>query len=518
MGAPNGKTRRITAVASIPAQSHIQIVAGSYERILHGIIAAVPTQVLNPIDVKEAKSTSPGKENTSSEQAGYEADEEKPHPQDDLDITFADSFLFNAHTSAIRCLALSPIPSQADASQKVLLATGSTDERINLYNLSSTPPVLPKKGAVSLPSLSGVKVSQNVLNKELGSLSHHSSSLSALYFPTRAKLISASEDNTIAICRTRDWTVLSTIKAPIPKALGRPSGDTAAPGEVPAGVNDLAVHPSMKLMVTVGKGEKSMRLWNLVTGKKAGVLNFERDMLQQVGEGKYGTGEGRRILWDEAGEEFVVAFERGACVYDMDCKVKSKVCPRPVSKVHQMSYVPGVDGNVLAISTEDGRILFFNTEVHGADAGDGDDNEEPSKRKKTEIPEAQLLAQMGGRAMGISSRIKDFTILSGKSDGEDIPEGAARSLIFVTGSSDGTIRLWSLSTGELDVAREGATKEKTPQVGHLLAQYETGNRITCLKAFVMNERTDAVVEESEVEFGGFGSEGEDDDNESDDSE
>ena len=93
--------------------------------------------------------------------------------------------------------------------------------------------------------------------------------------------------------------------------------DTAAPGEVPAGVNDFAIHPSMKLMVTVGRGEKSMRLWNLVTGKKAGVLSFDRDLLAQVGEGRYGSGEGRRVLWTESGEDFVVGFERGAVVFGM---------------------------------------------------------------------------------------------------------------------------------------------------------------------------------------------------------
>ena len=85
----------------------------------------------------------------------------------------------------------------------------------------------------------------------------------------------------------------------MPKPQGRPSGDTAGPGEVPAGVNDFAIHPSQKLMLSVGRGEKCMRLWNLMTGKKAGVLNFDRELLNQVGEGKYGNGEGRRVLWDE---------------------------------------------------------------------------------------------------------------------------------------------------------------------------------------------------------------------------
>jgi protein MAK11 len=58
-----------------------------------------------------------------------------------------------------------------------------------------------------------------------------------------------------------------------------------------------------------------MRLWNLVTGKKAGVLNFGRDILESVKEGKWSSGEGKRIVWDSRGEEYAVAFERGVVVF-----------------------------------------------------------------------------------------------------------------------------------------------------------------------------------------------------------
>jgi protein MAK11 len=262
----------------------IQIITGSYERVLHGIVATIAPTAL------DSKNT----------------------------VEFTDSFLFNAHTSAIRCLALSlPSPSKDKSqSQKVILATGSTDERINLYHLSLSPPPIFKGPA--MPTLSGNNsITENPQNRELGSLLHHTSTINSLYFPTRTKLLSASEDNTIGITRTRDWTLLSTIKAPVPKAQGRPSGDTAPHGGTPAGVHDFAVHPSMKLMVTVGKGEKCMRLWNLVTGKKAGVLNFGREVLAGVGEGRWGSGEGRRVLWSEGGEEFAVGFERGAVVFGM---------------------------------------------------------------------------------------------------------------------------------------------------------------------------------------------------------
>ena len=266
----------------------IQIIVGSYDRVLHGITATIPEAA------KIHDGSLPG-------------------------VYFADTFLFNAHTSAIRCLAISPLPTLEDTGQsnKLILASGSTDERINLYHISAAAPTIDAKKGVSLPSLGISPVTENPKNKELGSLLHHSSSITALYFPTRSKLLSAAEDNIIAISRTRDWTVLSTIKAPIPKAIGRPSGDTAPFGGTPAGVNDFAVHPSMKLMISVGKGEKCMRLWNLVTGKKVGVLTFEREILQGVGEGRWASGEGRKVEWNSSGNEFVVGFERGAVVFGM---------------------------------------------------------------------------------------------------------------------------------------------------------------------------------------------------------
>ena len=272
---------------SLSARVTIQIVIGTYEKVLHGLTATITGNVLESTDQAQ-------------------------------DVEFADTFLLSPHGAAIRCLAISP-PSSSDTakSQKLILASGSSDQVINLYHISAiTPPRQRLKGP-PMPTSSGNRIAENPKNRELGSLQHHSAGVNALYFPTRSKLLSAADDNTIAVARTRDWTVLSSIKAPIPKAYGRPSGDTAPLGGTPAGVNDFAVHPSMKLMVSVGKGEKCMRLWNLVTGKKAGALNFERDILKGIGEGRWASGEGRRVAWNSLGEEFVVGFERGCVVFGM---------------------------------------------------------------------------------------------------------------------------------------------------------------------------------------------------------
>lgn len=453
-----------SGAASTTQSTTIQVVTGSYERVLHGFAAAIPHAIIT------------GQDDTSTPES------DKPK------VEFSDTFLFNAHTSAIRCLALSPL---SDETSKITLATGSTDERINLYSLSTTPPI-PSKSQLKLPSLHGASITENPKNKELGTLLHHSATITALYFPTRSKLLSSAEDSTIAITRTRDWTALSTIKAPIPKPQGRPSGDTAGPGEVPSGINDFAVHPSMKLMVSVGKGEKCMRLWNLVTGKKAGVLNFGRELLNAIGEGRFGSGEGRRVLWDMEGEEFAVAFEKGVVVFSVDSKPKGKILPTPRTKIHQMYYLPS-ESHTLLMSTEDGRVLLYDTNTTAPDQ---------DSKAKDDIPSCELVAQIGGPGAGISGRIKDFDIL---------PISDTTYLI-VTGSSDGTVRTWSLDLKDLkdnaDIDHAGGFTAK--QVGKLLGTYSTGTRITCLKAFVMTGKPEENVEEATVDKSDAFSNSEDD--------
>jgi protein MAK11 len=441
------------AVGDLPDTTTIQVITGSYEKVLHGFAATIPRSLITgPDDASDA---------------------------DQANLDFTDTFLFNAHSSAIRCLALSPL---SDETSKVTLATGSTDERINLYSISTVPPVI-NKNKPKLPSLHGGSITENPKNKELGSLLHHSSNITALYFPTRSKLLSSAEDSTIAITRTRDWTALSTIKAPIPKPQGRPSGDTAGPGEVPSGINDFAVHPSMKLMVSVGKGEKCMRLWNLVTGKKAGVLNFGRDILSAVGEGRFGSGEGRRVLWDAEGEEFAVGFERGIVVFSIDSKPRAKIVPLPRTKIHQMHYLPSEAGPcTLLVSTEDGRVLIYDTTSTSSSE---------AEKANDDIPSCKLIAQIGGPAAGMTGRVKDFEI---------VPVSQT-SFLIVTGSSDGTVRFWALDAKELsDGGVAGEAKGFTAlQVGKLLGEYSTSTRITCLKAFIMTGTPDEVEEEDTVE-------------------
>ncbi|KAL8700774.1 MAG: hypothetical protein Q9224_000808 [Gallowayella concinna] len=444
----NGTTSIKKARHENPNSITLQIVAGTYDRVLHGITATV---IFKQHDV-----------------AG-----------NDPSMEFADTFLFNAHSSAIRCLALSP-PSKSD---KITLASGSSDQTINLYHISARRVPKSSEGKPLVPSLVGRTIVENPKNRELGSLQHHVASINALKFPTRSKLLSAADDSTIGVARTRDWTVLSSIKVPIPKAHGRPSGDTAPLGGTPSGVNDFAIHPSLKLMVSVSKGEKCMRLWNLVTGKKAGVLNFEKILLQAVGEGRWGRGEGFKVEWNSHGDEFA------------DAKPRGVVITSPPSKIHQIHYVDmDVDesghSKVLAVSTEDGRVVFFST-LNGV-------SNQPSR-----IPTCPAIGQIGGEVEGSGSRVKDFEYLKVTGD----KRGLVAPLI-VTCGSDGAIGVWKLdilarlervqppdhaadASGVVNGKQDNPiVSGSLPQVGRLLGKYETGNRITCLKAFVMADASD----------------------------
>jgi len=165
--------------------------------------------------------------------------------------------------------------------------------------------------------------------------------------------------------------------------------------------------------------------------------------------------------------------------------------------------LPAADGrtsDILAVSTEDGRILFYSTTLTG-EAEKGNNEAEPS------IPNAQPIGQIGGSLDDFKGRIKDFEILNLPAVGN-----ATDSLLIVAGSSDGMIRLWILEPAQFMFANANLDESHTsdlnklpkvnseanalkvpslPQVGRLLGTYETGNRITCLKAFVMFEPNDS---------------------------
>lgn len=176
--------------------------------------------------------------------------------------------------------------------------------------------------------------------------------------------------------------------------------------------------------------------------------------------------------------------------------------PNPSTKIHQIHYtelqkLKDITTELIAVSTEDGRVLFYPTTVS--------DLRYHGLGPKEPVPTLEPIGQIGG---DIKGRIKDFDILRACND-----QDPTEHLYLVSANSHGAICVWTLdrndlftdttalpsasaqSQGESEVSRISAggtaasnlNKGSTRKVGRLLGKYDTGHRITCLKAFLMSE-------------------------------
>lgn len=128
---------------------------------------------------------------------------------------------------------------------------------------------------------------------------------------------------------------------------------------------------------------------------------------------------------------------------------------------------------LLAVSTEDGRVVFYSTKTF-QEAGEDDESQ---------IPYVTAVAQIGGRQAGFPGRIKDFEILNL----EGQPKEFQNKLLLVTGNSEGAVRIWTVDRKDLALPEKSTSEKKdsTRQTGKLLTTYETGHRVTCLASFIM---------------------------------
>ncbi|XP_071964283.1 p21-activated protein kinase-interacting protein 1-like [Antedon mediterranea] len=165
---------------------------------------------------------------------------------DEKEYTFQVKFTNNAHTGCVKTI----------ASSDNFLASGSTDEMIQLFNLKS--------------------------NCELGSLMHHKGSISSLCFHDNKHMLSCSDDGTVCIWSTKDWDCHKVLRGHRSEVLS------------------VAVHPSGKLAMSVGK-DKTLRTWNLIQGRSAYITN-----LKAVAD---------LVLWNASGTKYMVAIDNRVDVY-----------------------------------------------------------------------------------------------------------------------------------------------------------------------------------------------------------
>lgn len=163
---------------------------------------------------------------------------------------------------------------------------------------------------------------------------------------------------------------------------------------------------------------------------------------------------------------------------------------------------------MIAVSTEDGRIIFYST---------GDAKEPPANGADSPIPNGAAIGQFEASSAGATGRIKDFEILDVSRNG-----GLFSQFLVITGSSNGEVQLWQCSMEELEGESlangdgQGKTNDTpiTKRVGRHRGTYETGNRITCLRAFVMGD-PDEDEDDSFEDFDTQGATSDDDSSSSD---
>lgn len=85
------------------------------------------------------------------------------------------------------------------------------------------------------------------MRKEVGTLNHHTGTITSLQFFKRSHLLTSSEDGTIGLLRCSDWELLKTLKGHV------------------GTVHSIAVHPSGKVLLSVGV-DLTLKTWDLTRG------------------------------------------------------------------------------------------------------------------------------------------------------------------------------------------------------------------------------------------------------------
>jgi protein MAK11 len=326
-------------------------------------------------------------------------------------------FVFPAHVSCIKAVAASPNGGK-------WLATGSADEVIKVWDLRR--------------------------KKEIGGLMHHEGSITQLQFPSRSHLLSASEDGSLCLFRARDWVVLRALKG----HKGR--------------VNSIAVHPSNKVALSVGK-DNTLRMWDLMRGKGSASTKLGK--------------EGEVVRWSMTGSSFVVQSQNTIDVFTVDMVLRHTIT-HP-SRIHSIRFSNRVNGSgeLLLVGAEDKKLSVYDIP--------GDPEKVPT-----------IIAEMTGH----SNRVKAVEILPLALPRSTKADALLSTIILCTVSSDGKIHVYDLALLPVDQKVGSDVLQILP-----VAEYDTkGTRLTCVTiadgeapehAKSVNGKRKRGDEDSEIEDG-----------------
>lgn len=205
-----------------------------------------------------------------------------------LNISFTDK----SHCASVRSLAVS---------SKCLLASGSADETIQLFDL---------KGRL-----------------EAGTLIKHNGTITHIEFFDEF-MISSDDVGCICIWRIygKSYECMKTL--------------TGHKGSV----SSLSVHPSGKLLLSVGY-DKTIRTWNLVTAKRA--YTTSTHSIVDI------------VKWSPSGEKYILCFNGkiDICLVSKAAPVHSVKLP---GKGHSITFI---SNQVLVVGCEGGTVAFIDIEA-----------------------------------------------------------------------------------------------------------------------------------------------------------
>ncbi|KGN49418.1 p21-activated protein kinase-interacting protein 1-like [Cucumis sativus] len=295
----------------------------------------------------------------------------KLRPSEPQSLTLTPFFSYHSHISAIKTV----------AAAGPVAASGGNDQTIHLYDLSTT--------------------------SSLGSLHDHSAYITSLAFYTPPNLsfprnlVSAAADGSVCIYDTDPFVHLKTV-LPHRKA-----------------VNDLSIHPSGKLALTVGHDE-CLAIINLVRGR--------RSFYCRLGN------EASLVDFDVGGDKFFMVMKEKVSVHEAEdarllCEFENKKRVSCITPCENGILLTGGDDRCLtAWDVKSGKVAYTIEEAHPA-------------------------------------RVRGIVVLTKNSSGaftDDDPH------VVASASTDGVIRVWDV--------RMTAIKDKP----NPLAEANTKARLTCL--------------------------------------
>ncbi|KAJ4976695.1 hypothetical protein NE237_001801 [Protea cynaroides] len=309
-------------------------------------------------------------------------------------------FSYPSHLSTIKCVAVAgPIA-----------VSGGADDAIKIYDLSTS--------------------------SEVGTLMDHKGAITALCFYTPSpslsfprNLLSGSEDGTVCIYDADPFVHLKTV---------RPHK---------RGVNDLTIHPSGRLALSVGR-DSSLAMLNLVRGK--------RSFHCKLGK------EATMIRYDSEGDRFFMVMEEKISLHESE---DAKLVFEMESQKKVLSIAPGMNG-----------LLFAGGEDHSVTSWD-------TKSGKV------AFCIEGAH----SSRVKGIVVLTTKNGGDD--DNVVPYLV-ASASSDGVIRVWDVRMTNKDKPNplvEACTKSRlTCLAGSSIKSFRRPQIGNC----VTNKEQDITMEDS----------------------